>query len=307
MKLEEAINLYVQARCGEIADSTLTWYQHHLRAMFQYLGNVDIAEITITDLRAYRAKLLEQENRWLDHPTRPTEGGGLSPYSIHNRIQTCKQFFSWLVEESLLDGDPSERLKQRKLPDEPPKAISPEDLAAMIDAAETTRDRALILVMADTASRVQGIADLKLEDVDVKRGTLLIHTKGNKTLEVYLTEEPLEALRKWLRERPLNDGTDAVFTSRVHGRGLTTNGIYQVFKRLAKKANVERRYNPHALRHAAARSMLDSGADLGIVSQILGHANIHVTVRFYARWTRKELKQHHQRHSPVRNLRKKKQ
>ncbi len=305
MKLAKAINLYLQARRGEIADSTLIWYDRHLKVLLSHLGNVNIEDITITDLRDYRVKLLEQEERWKDHPTRPTEGDGLSAYTIHNRLQTCKLFFKWLVKEELLEVDPIARLKLRKLPDEPPKAISAKDLIAMIEAAETTRDRALVLVLADTASRVSGIAELKLEDVDIRRGTLNVHTKGDKVLEVYLTEEPLEALRQWLRERPVND-TQEVFSSRLHGRGLTTSGIYQVLKDLAKKAGVKGRYNPHAFRHGAARAMLENGADLATVSQILGHVNVNVTARFYARWSHLELQNRHRRFSPVRNLRNKK-
>ncbi|MBN1956041.1 MAG: tyrosine-type recombinase/integrase, partial [Anaerolineae bacterium] len=115
-----------------------------------------------------------------------------------------------------------------------------------------------------------------------------------KARYVYLKERTTDALRSWLSVRPSGKG-DAVF---VGLRGpLTESGIYQVLRRLAKAADIEGRHNPHSMRHGWARGALRNGADISDVSQILGHSDIAVTVKFYGQWADDELKERHDQFS----------
>ncbi len=125
----------------------------------------------------------------------------------------------------------------------------------------------------------------------------LVYEKGRggrkKAQYVYFSEYTKGAIEEYLRVRP-ESGSDRLFVSK-RGGDMTPRAVYQVLKRLAGKAGVRGRFNPHAFRHGWAREALRNGADLGTVSDILGHSSIEVTKKFYARWADDELRERHDR------------
>lgn len=298
--IEQAQQAFELSQVGEVATSTISWYRQRINSLIAFLGNVAIEEITIHDLRRWRAWLLEKKNRWASHSHKPEQEGGLSVWTIRGYVRAIRYFFNWLVEEGYLSNSPAQRLKPPPKPEEPPKAISTEDLKKLLDEAKATsaRDYAIVCFLADTGCRVGGLVGLELADLELKRGRATVREKGRggqqKARTVYLGADTTAALEAWLEKRPLTD-SDHIFLGQ---RGpLKDNGVYQMLKRLAKRAGVNGRFNPHAFRHGWARGALENGADLGTVSQILGHSSIHVTAEFYARWADEELAKRHQRYS----------
>ena len=142
-----------------------------------------------------------------------------------------------------------------------------------------------------------GLCDLRLSDLELEHQPprAMVREKGRggkKSRLVFCGPQTVAALYAWLAVRPDQDsGDDHVFLGQ---RGpLSEGGVYQVLRRLAKKAGIGGRFNPHAFRHAFARGALENGMDLGSVSQLLGHSNINVTAEFYGRWTKDELGRRH--------------
>lgn len=296
MFLKEALHEFDLAMMGEDTDPTRDWYQRSLKSLVQFLGNVKVDTITTSDLRRWRASLLNQESRWSDHPTRPETKGKLSLNTVASRITALRGFFSWLVDEGVLDSNPAARIKPPGLATVTPKAADPEDILAMIEVADT-RDEALIRFLADTGCRVGGLCRLTVKELDLAQGQATVYEKyrgGVKDRKVYLSDETVAALRDWLAIRP-QEYDDRVFIGRQGP--LSPTGVYQALERLAKRAGIQGRYNPHAFRHCWAREALKSGADLATVSQILGHSSIRVTHQFYARWSKDELGERHNRFS----------
>jgi site-specific recombinase XerD len=211
-------------------------------------------------------------------------------------MSIARRFFRWLVAEGILEKNPAARLELPPLPDEPPKAVEEEDLELLLEAAyDDPRNYALVCMLADTAARVGAISGLKLADLDIEEGCAIVREKGRggrrRVREIYFFERTQKALRRYLEVRPEGQG-DTLFLSNLGGR-LTPNAITQVLKRLARKAGVKGRSNPHAFRHGWARGALQNGADLGTVCDVLGHSDIEVTHKFYARWANKELQRRH--------------
>ena len=201
-----------------------------------------------------------------------------------------------LAEEGYLERNPAARLRTPQLPEAPPKAISKEDLERLLEAAkDNPRNYAIICMLADTAARVGAIATLKLENLDLDNRRALVYDKGRggrrRARYVYFSERTREALQDYIRIRP-NSESEYLFTSN-QGKRLTPDAIRLIIRRLAKKAGVKGRCNPHAFRHGWALEALRNGADLGTVSDILGHSDITVTKQFYARWADKELQERH--------------
>lgn len=299
MRLEQALINFDLAIAGEVAPRTRQWYTNKLRSLADHLGDVPLEEVDIHQLRQWRADLLGQQDRWADHPTLPTRNGGLSRHTVHGYIRAARRFFRWCVLEQLLETSPAARLHPPRLPDTEPKAISREDLDKILSAAEDSgpRDYALVRFLADTGCRLGGLAGLTIEDLDLKRNRAIVREKGKggsgNVRAVYFGETTTAALETYIGERttgPVWLGT----------RGpLTRGGIYQAIKRLAKRAGVDGRYNPHAFRHAWAKIALENGADLGTVSQVLGHSDIAVTHNSYGRWTDGELADRARQFSPL--------
>jgi len=292
VNLSGALREYDLSMIGNAAPSTRKWYKQRLGALVEFLGDVEVEEITITRLREWREWLVERDGRWQGHPTRPEVEGGLSPWTVHGYVRAVRAFCNWLVREELLISSPAARLRLPPRPSNPPKAVSPDDVARMLEVADV-RDRAIVCVLAATGCRVGGLCDLRLADLELEHepARAMVREKGRsgkKSRLVFFGPQTVRALRDWLKIRPDHaSGDDHIFWGQ---RGpLTEGGVYQVLRRLAVRARIKGRFNPHAFRHAFARGALENGADLGTVSQLLGHSTITVTNEFYGRWTQDEL------------------
>jgi site-specific recombinase XerD len=217
---------------------------------------------------------------------------------VHDHVRAVRRFFSWLEIEGMIEVSPAKRLELPPLPDEPPKGVSMLDVQKMLIAAkDTPRDYALLVFFIDTGARVGGVAGLTWEDVSLDKGCATVREKGHggkhKARTVYFGTQTTNALA---HQREETEGAGPVFPGQ-HGQALTEFGIYQALKRIAQRAKIKGRWNPHAFRHSFARELLQRGANPAQVSQMLGHQDASITVRFYARFADQELKDAHTRYS----------
>ena len=179
MKLSEALREFDLSLVGNAADSTRVWYQQRLGALVEFTGDVEIEELTISHLRRWRASLIERDERWSDHPTRPEQEGGLSPWTVRGYVRAVRAFCNWLVAEGLLISSPAARLRLPPKPQNPPRAVSSEDVLAMLEVAGV-RDRAIVCVLAATGCRVGGLCDLRLPDLELEHepARAMVREKG---------------------------------------------------------------------------------------------------------------------------------
>ncbi len=300
LKLREAIELFDQS-LGIKSEATRRWYARRLRTMAAYAGDVELTDVSVYTLRRWRNELAAQDTRWEDHPYRPTQAGKLAPWTLHGYVRAVRRFFTWCVEEDLLKKSPAVRLELPKLPrDEPPKAITEADLQLILEAAKTSsvRDYAIVRILADTACRVGGLAGLRLDDLkmDLRPSRATVREKGDKTRTIFFKPATANAVQAYLADRG-QYSSNRLF---IGLRGpLTESGIYSLLKRLARKAGVEGRFNPHSFRHAWARGAILKGADIAVVSDLLGHSDIQVTKRFYGRLNDEDRAKLHQQFSWV--------
>lgn len=287
---------------GVRSPQTVDWYQRRLRSLINFVGQeYQLEQVTIGDLRRWRASLAERTTRYDNHPSKPQEEGGLSSWTLYGYVRCARSFFRWIEREGLMAKNIAERFELPKRSKIPRKGIA-DNVADKIVAqalAKDPRDYAIVMFLADTAARVGGVVKLRLADLDLVAGRATVVEKGagghGLGRTVFLGPEAVRAMHTWLAIRP-DVGDDHVFLG-MRG-SLTTSGIYQILKRLAREAGCEGYgWNPHNWRHAAARSMLQRGASLAYVSQILGHSDIEVTARFYATFAVDELQAAHVKYS----------
>lgn len=289
--VQDCIALFITAISLDVKPATVVYYNKSLRPLHA-LGDMPIADVTINHLREQYSNLRDRRVKYAEHPSRPVESGALSPYTLAKYVRAWRRFFAWLVEEEIIDRNPANRLKKPGLAQKPPGDMLPADLEKIIDEAQQTsaRDTAIVLMLADTGCRVGGLVGLRLADVDVENGHALVNEKGDRARFVFFGARTKAALKSYLDER-LADSGEQLF---IGLRGpLTPAGVYQLLKRLARRAGVTGRFNPHSMRHAWARQALKKSGDLKAVSQILGHSSVAVTAQFYAYYLDGELQERH--------------
>lgn len=238
------------------------------------------------DLRQYLAFL---EGR---APTPDTVAGfveslhrrGLGAATVARKLAAVRGMHRFVVAEGMGTEDPTRLLGHPKRPDAVPKALSVDDVLAILDGPDTTqvrgrRDAALLEFLYGTGARVGEAVALDLADIDLEERLATLTGKGNRQRIVPLGKAAIRALERWLPDRLalVRAGVDAVFLNMRGGR-LTRQGCFGVVREAARVGGVDpSRVSPHVLRHSAATHMVERGADLRTVQEMLGHANVSTT------------------------------
>jgi len=295
MLLSKALDNFTTSKVGVAKPATIDWYHKRLKSLVEKYGQLDITEVKPEHLDRWRAGLASRQTRYDDHPTRPSVNTrGLSAHTLHGHVRAARSFFRFCFRRGYVERNPATDLAFPPLPNQPPKHITDEDIDRLLAAAEgNPRDYALVITLANSGCRIGGLKWLKWDDVDLDAGAFEVREKFNCVNEYYLVGDARAALRDWREEC----GCEVVFPNSRTGKQLSYHGLYLVVKRLARKAGIEKRWNPHSFRHHKARELLDNGASLETVAEILHHKDVGTTAMFYARWTRQEVKKKHDRFS----------
>lgn len=208
-----------------------------------------------------------------------------NPRSQARIISGIHSFYRFLLYHNYIDQDPSELIEMPRREMHLPDVLSIEEIDAMIAAIdlssnEGTRNRAILEMLYGSGLRVSELVELTISHMYRKEGYMLIEGKGNKQRLVPISPEAEKWFAYWLEDRarwPQDpSATDVAFVNR-YGRPLTRAMIFTIIKRLASAAGVTKHVSPHTLRHSFATHMLQNGADLRIIQQLLGHENITTT------------------------------
>jgi integrase/recombinase XerD len=230
---------------------------------------------------------------------------GLQPASIRRNVSAIRTYFGYLMAEGAVAADPTDRLELprtwRKLPD----VLSRADVARILDAPDPSerlfwRDKALLEFAYASGVRVSELLSLKVRDVDLQEGLALVFGKGAKERIVPVGRAALQALVVYLREiRPRLAGqqSEGVVFLNARGSPLSRMGVWKILRRQVDRAGVRKRVTPHTLRHSFATHLLEGGADLAAVQEMLGHADISTT-QIYTHVEREYLRDVHRRFHP---------
>jgi integrase/recombinase XerD len=259
---------------------TLSAYRRDLGRWSAHLASVgverpeDVRERHVTD---FLAGLREGD---ADHPP-------LAATSAARTLVAVRGLHRFLALEGVLDADPARRVSPPSTPARLPKAIPVEDVERLLAAASvgdtpaSLRDRALLEVLYGTGARISEAVGLDVDDVERDDGVVRLRGKGGKERIVPLGSYAAEALAAWLvRGRPTfaarGIGTPALFLNARGGR-LSRQSAWSVLRACAERAHVGGHLSPHTLRHSFATHLLEGGADLRVVQELLGHASVTTT------------------------------
>jgi len=264
-----------------LAPNSLAAYRRDLRRYTAYLRRRgvtgDVAHVDESVVAGYVDEL--QQARTDDGLRRYKES------SIARALAAVRSFHRFCVEEGLLRSDPSEEVGAPRVPQGIPKALTEAEVEALLDAVpgdgpRPRRDRAILELLYAGGLRISELVGLDLGDVDLYDGLVRVLGKGNKERVAPLGRTAREAVGDYLTTgRPELAGrtsTPALFLNARGGR-LTRQGAWLIVRAAGDRAGLQGRLFPHVLRHSCATHMLDRGADIRVVQELLGHASLSTT------------------------------
>ena len=243
------------------------------KGFFQYLKLKRISSVEEVDkhvLRDYISWLMEQ---------------GVVKSSIARKLSAIRSFYRYLMREGTIEINPLEKASSPKLDRRLPSFLSVEETVRLLEAPDLStpqgqRDRALLELLYASGLRVSELVSLDLEQMNLSTNEIRVWGKGSKERMVLMGEPAAQVLSLYLKQgRPELLGekkSHAVFINRYGGR-LLSRTIQKILEKYTSVANIDKRVHPHVLRHTFATHLLDGGADLRVVQELLGHAQLTST------------------------------
>lgn len=282
-----------------LSGNSVTSYATDVRHLADFIRQRDlkITDVAEDDLHTFMAIVHEL---------------GIAPRSQARMLSGIKSFFKFLVMEGYLDENPTEFIESPKLSKDLPDVLSVEEIDAMIgaiplDKEESQRNHAIIETLYGSGLRVSELVDARLSRLDLEQGLMIVEGKGSKERIVPVSPVAVELIGQWLEKRQRMDvkpeGQDVIFLNR-RGRPLTRVMIFLIIKDLAAMAGIKKKVSPHTLRHSFATHLLEGGANLRAIQEMLGHESISTTelyIHLDRSRLRRELIDHHPHFCSVKN------
>jgi integrase/recombinase XerD len=282
MKQEVDIFLdYLDVERG-LSQNTIQAYQNDLYQFAEHFPDLQRAERK--EIRDYIQRL---------------KGRGYTPSTIARKLASLRSFYTFLCSEGKIKENPLAGIGSPRLGKALPKVIPPEKIAQMIEKANRSgnlRDEAILELLYATGMRATELISLNLGDVELEEGYTRCQGKGKKERIIPLHERAINILRTYIKEfHPhILDRESPLFLNH-RGERLTRQGLWQIIKEYAHKVDLTA--TPHTFRHSFATYMLNGGADLRLVQELLGHSNISTT-QVYTHLTRERIKEVYDRSHP---------
>lgn len=278
------------------SDLTIKSYREDLTSLNEYLvaalgGTVKPNQITPLDLRGYVAALHE---------------AGYAKTSVARRLASLRSFFRFAQREGLVESNPAKPLRNPRRDRPLPHFLSTEEIGRLLSAPAADlpmglRDRAILETMYSAGLRVSETVGINEGDLDFAQGMVRVRGKGKRERLAPLGSYAVRAVRRWLKARRLapSEPTGAaapVFVNKF-GTRLTTRSVARMLEKHLKIAGLDARTSPHTLRHSFATHLLDRGADIRSVQELLGHKSL-VTTQIYTHVSTAGLREAYERAHP---------
>ena len=291
MRLDAAVTAFLDAARLEFGYSvhTVRSYTRDLQIFTEFAAAQGVTDLSGVDLELMRSWLWERQQR------------KLAPATIARNVATLKSFGAWLESRSLVPGNPASRLRTPRAPQGLPRVLTQEQMSRVLERSAAraeagdpvdVRDHAVLELLYSSALRVSELTSLRAAGVDRRERTVRVLGKGNKERIVPLGAPAARAIDRYLVDArevllsrvsdqeggaPSDVAREALFIGSRAGRPLTSSAVYRLVSRALAQEPGGGPSGPHTFRHTAATHLLDGGADLRVVQEMLGHASLSST------------------------------
>lgn len=265
--------------------NTILSYQRDLHKFFAYLEDArikDIKKVNNTSLNSY-VLLMEKEN--------------FAASTVSRNIATLKAFFNYLFKQGIITEDPAERLKAPKIEKKMPGILTVEEVTLLLSqpsgsSNKEIRDKAMLELLYATGIRVSELISLTMDDINMTSGYIRVN-EGSRERIIPFGSVARQSLKNYLKNARAgmvaSDDEKILFTN-CSGQPMSRQGFWKVLKQYAKRAGIEEDITPHTLRHSFAAHLVENGADLHSVQEMLGHSDVSTT-QIYAKLTSNRIRE----------------
>jgi len=297
MQMEDRLKDFIHFMVVEkgLSKNTIMSYERDLKSYLLYIQKVEqitsLNDITRVHIVHFLHHLKQQ---------------GKSSKTLARHVASVRSFHQFLLREKATEQDPSVHIESPQIEKTLPKVLNLSEVEALLESPDEDtplgiRDRAMLELLYATGIRVSELIQLNLDDLHLTMGFIRCIGKGNKERIIPIGKTASSVIDKYIKDgRPKlkskHNSTEALFLNH-HGKRLTRQGFWKILKGLAQKANIEKDLTPHTLRHSFATHLLENGADLRAVQEMLGHADISTT-QIYTHVSKIRLKDVYSKHHP---------
>ena len=295
ISMKEHINNFINYLAVErgLAQNTLLAYQRDLAGYVQYLSTQGIASVHQVTRDCVTAYMYHQKQKQLSTTT------------INRSLAAIKMFHRFLLRERITKEDPTNLVETPKLWKRVPEVLSAAEIEAMIKASQgrgwqEIRDNAILELFYASGMRVSELVGVTIDNINLDMGYVRCIGKGSKERIIPIGKRALTAIQRYCdtarKKLVKSNHTSVLFLSRL-GKKLSRQTVWKIIKYYAKKARIKKSIKPHTLRHTFATHLLEHGADLRSVQEMLGHSDISTT-QVYTHVDKERLKTIHKQFHP---------
>ena len=248
---------------------TLRAYKKDLEKFFEYV-KTEPDKVDMIDVRGFIAEQIKS---------------GLNKTTVSRRLASIRSFFKFLHREGYIRSNPPKLVSNLKVPKLLPRFLSVDDVFSLVEKPEgigfiPVRDKAVLELLYSSGLRVSELSGLNLDDINIKEALVKIRGKGRKERIVPVGSKAIDAIKSYILERMLLKSKDrAMFLNRM-GTRLTDRGVRRIVVKYARASVIGGQIGPHTLRHTFASHLLQDGADLRVIQELLGHSSLSTTQKY---------------------------
>lgn len=268
----------------KLSDNTVNSYRDNLKQFYMYFEHQNILNLNEKDIKDFISNLNKTEKTKAHY------------------ITVINSFYNFLVDEEKITINPCENIRQPKLPKKLPNYLTVEEVDKLLDLRLNTplayRNKAMLELLYSTGIRITELVELKLNNIDFNDELIRVMGKGSKERIIPLGEEAIKYLSLYVnqyRNLILKTKTSNYLFINNFGNKMSRQGFFKILKKECKDQGIEKNISPHTLRHSFATHMLNNGADLRIIQELLGHSDISTT-QIYTHLSKEKIKQDYEYH-----------
>ena len=269
------------------SNNTIVSYDNDLTKLSLYFNNKDLLKLNTKDIEKYITTLKEY-----------------APSTVSRNISAIKSFYTYMVKSGKIDTNITDPIKEPKIGTHLPSYLTIDEVNDLLDIEINNnfdyRNKAILELMYATGLRISEVINLEFKNIDFDECIVRIIGKGSKERIVPINDYALEALNDYLniaRPNMLIKGENNYIFINNHGNKMTRQGIFKMIKNECLKKGIDKNISPHTLRHTFATHLLENGADLRIIQELLGHSDISTT-QIYTHISNDKLKKDYQEYFP---------